>query len=70
MTTLDGLGYTFNGWGEYTVLLANTSSANFVVQGRTKVVENSTATQFSAFAFGSKDSSGVVEVRRLDMHVQ
>ena len=59
ITTLDGRTYTFNGWGEY-ILLELTpaeegNTTQFVLQGRTSPVNESTgnsATQFSAFAFG------------------
>lgn len=50
--TLDGANYTFNGWGEYTMLEA---MDGFTIQARTTVVNPSnpgSATQFSAFAFG------------------
>lgn len=58
ITTLDGRLYTFNGWGEYTLTKVPLSQQNgtFVLQGRTQPVENSTATQFSAFAFGDPNS--------------
>ena len=59
ITTLDGREYTFNGWGEYTLILLNGS--DFIVQCRTEPVVNSTATRFSGFAFGILNES-VVEV--------
>ena len=54
ITTLDGRLYTFNGWGEYTLVKVSLSQQNetFILQGRTQPVESSTATQFAAFAFG------------------
>ena len=55
ITTLDGRTYTFNGWGEYTLLEPASNTTQFVLQGRTAPVNESTsnsATQFSAFAFG------------------
>ena len=61
MTTLDGRVYTFNGRGEYTLMDVNTTATNFVLQGRTMIVVNSTATQFSGFAFGEPGVS-VIEV--------
>ena len=61
VTTLDGRVYTFNGWGEYTLLNIDTADTSFILQGRTQPVVNSTATQFSAFAFGVPQTS-VVEV--------
>ena len=60
-TTLDGTLYTFNGLGEYVLLTATTSNnGTFVVQGRTQLAENTTATQFSAFAFGRPDQNASV----------
>ena len=54
--TLDGLTYTFNGLGEYTLARADiTGMGEFRAQGRTVLVTNSTATQFTAFAFGIQD---------------
>lgn len=53
ITTLDNRVYTFNGLGEYTLLQLTAEDGNFTLQGRTELVVNSTATQFSAFAFGS-----------------
>ena len=55
ITTLDGRTYTFNGWGEYTLLEPASNTTQFVLQGRTSPVNESTsnsATQFSAYAFG------------------
>ena len=61
-TTLDDRGYTFNGLGEYTLIrIGNESMREFELQGRTALVNGSTATQFSAFAFGLP-SQAVVEV--------
>ena len=48
ISTLDGKQYTFNGIGEY--ILMKTVHETFVLEGRTRLVENSTATVFSAFA--------------------
>ena len=61
ITTLDGRVYTFNGWGEYTLLSIENGDTSFRLQGRTQPVVNSSATQFSAFAFGVPNIS-VVEV--------
>lgn len=60
ITTLDGGRYTFNGWGEY--ILIHLNESDFMVQCRTQPVINSTATQFSGFAFGLQNNS-VVQVR-------
>ena len=63
ITTLDGLGYTFNGLGEYVLLDVNNSMA--VIQGRTKQVidKNTTqpqdATVFEGFALQETNSSRV-----------
>lgn len=67
--TLDGRSYTFNGLGEY--ILMKTVNETFVLEGRTRIVMNSTATVFSAivaaqflpssngFVFGLLESSVV-----------
>ena len=46
-TTLDGNEYTFNGLGEY--LIFKSADDRFEFQGRTRLVTNSSATEFSAF---------------------
>lgn len=61
ITTLDGFDYTFNGYGEYTMIKINTSTTSFTLQARTELAttENGTtinATIFSAFA--AKDQTG------------
>ncbi|XP_064385443.1 uncharacterized protein LOC135334236 isoform X4 [Halichondria panicea] len=61
-TTLDGAGYTFNGWGEYSLLEINTSDVQFLLQGRTNPVNNSKATQLVAFAMEASPNSPV-EIR-------
>ncbi|XP_066483592.1 sushi domain-containing protein 2 [Tiliqua scincoides] len=63
--TFDGIGFTFNGLGEYTVLESSLTSLR--VQGRTRRVSwpNGTearATGFSAIAV-QEDNSDVVEIR-------
>ena len=61
-TTLDGITYTFNGRGEYTLVKA--LHTGFSVQGRTQPVSNtSNATQFSAFAMGIREQDLSAEVR-------
>lgn len=62
ITTLDRREYTFNGWGEYTYLSTETNGMEFVVQARTELVVNSTATQFSAFVFGIRQTNTSVQV--------
>ncbi|KAK3612288.1 hypothetical protein CHS0354_011006 [Potamilus streckersoni] len=71
ITTLDGRAYTFNGWGEYTLITVNTTmTGTFDLQARTARAEGengsiSDATIFSAFA--AKDSLGInihVELNR------
>lgn len=61
ITTLDGLEYTFNGYGEYIMLTVNKGPVQFDLQARTDLVstENGTivnATIFSAFV--AKDHTG------------
>ncbi|XP_023932116.1 uncharacterized protein LOC106156983 [Lingula anatina] len=67
VTTLDGLGFSFNGYGEYTVVTGN----HFTLQGRTALAVTDTpparATVFNSFAAkqvvpGGTDSD-VVELR-------
>jgi hypothetical protein len=58
---LDGLNFTFNGLGEYTLLKVRTENISFDLQARTERARKqdgslSEATVFSAFA--AKDSSG------------
>lgn len=55
ITTLDGRTYTFNGWGEYIMLqhLSSSSQDSFTLQGRMVPFNMTSATQYSAFAFGN-----------------
>ncbi|KAL3868276.1 hypothetical protein ACJMK2_041103, partial [Sinanodonta woodiana] len=71
ITTLDGRSFTFNGWGEYTLMTVNTSATGvFDLQARTDRAERkdgnfSDATIFTAFA--AKDDIGIsvhVELNR------
>ena len=57
--TLDGAGYTFNGWGEYILLEINTSEVQFLLQGQTNLVDNSKATQLVAFAMEASPNNPV-----------
>lgn len=50
MSTLDSKQYTFNGLGEY--ILMRTADESLVLQGRTDLVTDTTATRFTAFAYG------------------
>ena len=52
---MDGKQYTFNGLGEY--ILLKTANETFMLEGRTRLVENSTATVFSAFAAAELNKS-------------
>ena len=54
ITTVDGDVFTFNGWGEYSLLELNASSTMFTLQGRTGNISASegSATKLIAFAFG------------------
>lgn len=61
ITTLDGKLYTFNGYGEYTLLKINTSTTTFELQARTELAAaqnggKSNATVFSAFV--ARDQTG------------
>lgn len=60
--TLDGFRYTFNGLGEYTMFTVSTTNVTFVAQARTGPAPNTTATQFTCFAFGTPGGT-VVQVR-------
>ncbi|XP_040423710.1 LOW QUALITY PROTEIN: mucin-4 [Cygnus olor] len=50
ITTLDGLTYTFNGLGDFVLLLAGDAQSSFVLQGRTARTGTAQATNFVAFA--------------------
>ena len=59
--TLDGKLYTFNGYGEYTMMKINTSTVSFELQARTELVstQNGVTTNATAFsAFAAKDHTG------------
>ena len=51
MLTLDGLEYTFNGLGEYTMVDVHTSDVNFTLQGRTGKALNDNGTAINATVF-------------------
>ncbi|XP_070175366.1 fibrillin-3-like [Littorina saxatilis] len=58
--TLDERGYTFNGWGEYTMVTASSLEASFTLQARTDLAETETgklgnATVFTAFGAEADD---------------
>ncbi|XP_071668779.1 mucin-4 isoform X3 [Patagioenas fasciata] len=50
ITTLDGLNYTFNGLGDFVLLVAGDAQTSFVLQGRTAQTGTAQATSFVAFA--------------------
>ncbi|XP_074733442.1 mucin-4 isoform X4 [Strix uralensis] len=50
ITTLDGLTYTFNGLGDFVLLLASDAQTSFVLHGRTAQTGTAQATNFMAFA--------------------
>lgn len=61
ITTLDGKLYTFNGYGEYTLMKIGTGTTIFELQSRTELASSqngakSNATVFSAFV--AKDQTG------------
>ena len=61
INTIDGLGYTFNGLGEFTLI--NTINSTFTLQGRTaRTITNGTemdSTIFTAAAAKDSDSDNV-----------
>ena len=59
ITTLDGLEFTFNGWGEYILMEINTPDAYFLLQGRTHPVNDSKATKYTGFAVGSLPNNSI-----------
>uniref|UniRef100_A0A8C0I9E9 MUC4 protein n=1 Tax=Bubo bubo TaxID=30461 RepID=A0A8C0I9E9_BUBBB len=50
ITTLDGLAYTFNGLGDFVLLLASDAQTSFMLHGRTAQTGTAQATNFVAFA--------------------
>lgn len=67
ITTLDEKEYTFNGWGEYTMLTLNWSGVTFTLQGRTEPVvtingQQGNATAFTAFGIEENSLRAFVEV--------
>ncbi|CAM9324750.1 unnamed protein product [Bubo scandiacus] len=50
ITTLDGLTYTFNGLGDFVLLLASDAQTSFMLHGRTAQTGTAQATNFVAFA--------------------
>ncbi|KAL3836533.1 hypothetical protein ACJMK2_021957, partial [Sinanodonta woodiana] len=62
--TLDAKQYTFNGWGEFTLLSVTTENTSFILQGRTdKATTNAgmavEATSFTAFAARYNNESSI-----------
>ncbi|PIO31179.1 hypothetical protein AB205_0046460 [Aquarana catesbeiana] len=62
ITTLDGLSYTFNGLGDFTLVNASAENINFILQGRTVQTGTAQATNFAAFAAQYTSSNGSVTV--------
>lgn len=64
IVTLDGLKYTFNGHGEFTLIQTDNATANFILQGRMVPIVRSSgelaeATIFSALVARQEDSDTV-----------
>ena len=67
MITLDGVEYTFNGYGEYQIL--NVAGPDFELQGRMQPLvnddgSNTRATVYKAFAM-KENGSDVVQVKKI-----
>ena len=63
--TLDGKEYTYNGWGEYTLVNMTTNDFRFTLQGRTGLAETETGTLTNATvftAFGAEENRARVFV--------
>ena len=59
--TLDGGSYTFNGYGEYTMMKINAGDVQFELQARTDLAVSANGTTINATifsAFVAKDQSG------------
>ena len=67
VATLDGRDYTFNGLGEY--MIFKSADESFLFQGRTQLVNGSTATVFSAFVAGAFEPSDSYVSSSLDSTV-
>ena len=55
------MDYTFNGFGEYTMLSINTSTASFILQARTELASSANGTTINATvftAFVAEDNTG------------
>eukprot|EP00117_Sycon_ciliatum_P009054 scpid1187/ scgid4064/ Laminin subunit alpha-5; Laminin-10 subunit alpha; Laminin-11 subunit alpha; Laminin-15 subunit alpha len=63
--SLDGKSYTFNGWGEYMCFEGDLNMEKVQVNCRTGRLSNpsSTATVFTAFAMGVRNSTGYIQQR-------
>ena len=67
MMTLDEREYTFNGWGEYTLVTINSAQLDFVLQGRTNLTTTNNgsvvnATVFTAFGVEENGTRVFVEL--------
>ena len=65
---MDGKEYTFNGWGEYTLVAIATETLNFTLQGRTgrADTDNGTLTSATVFVAFGVEESGVRVFVELD----
>ncbi|NXP51085.1 MUC4 protein, partial [Heliornis fulica] len=69
VTTLDGLTYTFNGLGDFVLLLASDAWTSFVLHGRTTRIGMAQATNFVAFA-AQYISTNITTVSCCDLQVE
>ncbi|NXD71354.1 MUC4 protein, partial [Eolophus roseicapillus] len=69
ITTMDGLTYTFNGLGDFALLLASDAQTSFVLHGRTAQTGMAQATNFVAFAAQYISTTTTTDIR-CDLQVE